>query len=279
MNRKFLEEKLLQIIKEDSFYEDITTKFIPEKIVKAKIISNSNGVISGVYELSVLFNLFNIKFSKKVDDGSKIRKGQVIFILKGNSKDILLIERTALNILSRMSGISTLTKEFIEKIKKLNLNVKIAATRKTTPLFRYFEKRAVEIGGGDTHRLGLYDMVMIKDNHLKLFNNIREALKKAKKETSFAHKIEIEVSNRKEAIDAAKFGADIIMLDNFSVKEIKKTIKELKEKNLREKIILEASGGINLDNLESYAKTGVDIISIGILTHSAKSLDFSLEII
>lgn len=282
MNRKLLEKKFLEIIEEDSseFGEDITTEFTPEKNIKAKIISKSSGIISGISELKILFNFFNIKTLNSLKDGKKIKPNQQILLLSGNSHDILFVERTALNILSRMSGISTFTYEFLKKVKKINPKIKIAATRKTTPSFSYFEKKAVKIGGGDTHRFNLSDAVLIKDNHLKLFkNNVKEALKRAKENTSFTKKVEIEVSSLEEAIIAAKNGADIVMLDNFSPREIEKTVGELKKLNLRDKIILEASGGITLQNIEKFAKTGVDVISVGALTHSVKSLDFSLEIL
>lgn len=278
MNRKFLEEKFLQMIEEDSKYSDITSELIPEKIVLARIISKDSGIVSGISELSVLFEIFNIKIIKKIRDGSKISKGDVIFKLKGDSREILLVERTALNILSRMSGISTLTRKFVEKARKKNPKIRIAATRKILPLFSYFDKKAVKVGGGDTHRYGLYDMILIKDNHLKIFKDIEKLVKKAKDQVSFTHKIEIEVSSIREAILAAKNGVDIIMLDNFSPIEIKKTIDILKKENLRDKVLLEASGGITLDNVEDFASTGVDILSVGMLTHSVKALDMSLEI-
>jgi nicotinate-nucleotide pyrophosphorylase (carboxylating) len=276
-----MNKKILEMIKGDSGECDITTDFTPEKKnTKARTLSRSDGVLSGISELKILFSLFKIKILKSKQDGKRIKKGQEVFLIEGNSRNILEIERTALNLLSKMSGISTLTNEFLKKARRFNPKIKIAATRKTTPFFGYFEKRAVKIGGGDTHRFGLYDAVLIKDNHLKLFgDNIKKALERAKEEISFTKKIEIEVSNKKEAIEAAKFGADIIMLDNFSPREIRDTILELKKKRLREKVILEASGGINLDNIEDYAKTGVNVISIGALTHSAPALDFSLEII
>lgn len=279
MHAKILEQKLLDMVKEDLGFYDITTEFVQDKKVKAEIISKTNGIVSGIYELKTLFNLFEIKVTEYVGDGEKIKKNQKIFLLNGRSRDILIVERTALNILSRMSGITTLTNEFVVKTKKTNPLVKIAATRKTTPLFGYFEKKAVKIGGGDTHRLNLSDAVLIKNNHLKLFDNVVDAIKTAKKNTSFTHKIEIEVSNIKDAILAAGNGADIIMLDDMSVADVKKTIYELKKQGLRDRVIIEASGGISLENIEEYASSGVDVISIGALTHSVPALDFSLEII
>lgn len=279
MHKKILEQKLLDMIKEDLGFCDITTEFMQDKKTKAEIIAKSDGIISGIYELKILFKFFGINANEYVEDGEKIRKNQKIFSLTGKTKDILTVERTALNVLSKMSGISTLTNKFIVKTKEINPLIKIAATRKTTPFFGYFEKRAVHIGGGDTHRFGLSDAVLIKENHLKLFKNVEDAIKTAKRNTSFVHKIEIEVDNIKDAILAAKNNIDILMLDNMSVEDIKTTTSELKKLGLREKIILEVSGGINLDNIQDYSEADADVISIGALTHSAPALDFSLEII
>ncbi len=279
MNQKILEEKLLRMVEEDVGFGDITTKFTPEKTVRAEIISNSECIVSGIDELKILFNLFNIEILNSVRDGETIHKKQKIFIISGKSGDILMVERTALNIISRMSGITTLTDKFIQKIKKINPKIRIAATRKTTPLLGYFEKKAVSVAGGDTHRSGLYDMVLIKDNHLKLFRDVRDALKKAKKNTSFTHKIEIEVNNLEDAVASAEEGADIIMLDNMTAEQADKTIHRLKKENLRDKVIIEVSGGITLDNISNYAKLEIDVISIGRLTHSAPAQDFSLKII
>ncbi len=279
MHAKILEQRFLNMVEEDLGLYDITTEFVRDRKIRAEIIAKSKGIVSGIYELKILFRVFGIKAKEHFKDGEEITNKQKIFSLRGGCKDILTVERTALNILSRMSGITTLTNEFIVKAKKTNPLIKIAATRKTTPLFGYFEKKAVRIGGGDTHRLNLSDAVLIKDNHLKLFDGIAVAVKTAKKNTSFTHKIEIEVSNIKDAILAARNDVDIIMLDNMSVADVEKTIYELKKEGLREKVILEVSGGINLDNIQNYAATGVDVLSIGILTHSAPSMDFSLEII
>jgi len=279
MNQKILEEKLLKMVEEDLGPGDITTEFTPKKKVKAEIISKSDCIVSGIDELKTLFNLFNIEILESAKDGDKVKKREKIFILSGKSNDILLVERTALNVLSRMSGITTLTNEFIQRVRKVNPEIRVAATRKTTPLFGYFEKKAVEIGGGDTHRFGLYDLVLIKDNHLKLFKNVKEAIKTAKRRVSFTHKIEIEVNNIKDAVTSAEGGADIIMLDNMSVEQVKDAVSRLREKDLRDKIILEVSGGITLDNISDYSRLGIDVISIGRLTHSAPAQDFSLKIL
>jgi len=259
--------------------KDITTALTPNKKVRAEIIAKEPCTVAGITELNLLFSLFNVKITNSVKDGAKIRKGQRILTLNGNSHDILVVERTALNILSRMSGIASLTSEILKEARKGSPKIRVAATRKTTPLFGYFEKQAVKRAGGETHRMGLWDMVLIKDNHLKLFRSITPAVKKAKEKTPKGIRIEIEVTTPKGALEAARAGADIIMLDNFTPKRIEKTISLLKENKLRKKTVLEASGGITKKNIKVYAKTGVDVISLGMLTHSAKAKDFSLRII
>jgi nicotinate-nucleotide pyrophosphorylase (carboxylating) len=279
MNQKILEEKLLRMVEDDVGPGDITTEFTPKKRVRAEIISNNECVVSGVEELTTLFKLFNIKILESAKDGDMVKKRQTVFILSGRSSEILMIERTALNILSRMSGITTLTDRFIKKARKSNPKIRVAATRKTTPMFSYFEKKAVKVAGGETHRSGLYDLILIKDNHLKLFKSVREAIKKARKSTSFAHKIEIEVNNVRDAIASAEEGADIVMLDNMPTGQVREAVSKLRERGLRGKVIIEVSGGIDLDSISGYSGLGVDVISIGRLTHSAPAQDFSLKIL
>ncbi len=278
MHRKILEGKLLQFVKEDAGVSDITLHFTPDKKVSAEIIANDTGILAGAHELNTLFELFGVKVKKHSNDGDKIRKGQAVFILTGNSRDILLVKRTALSILSRMSGIATATKQFIDSAKKSNPRVRVAATRKTTPGFRYFEKCAVRVAGGDTHRLTLSEEVLIKKEHLKLFKDLASAIQAAKRQTSFVHKIEVEVDKVENALIAAKEGADIIMLDNMSAGNVQKTIKKLNELGLRKNVILEVSGGITLQNIQTYAKAGPDIISVGEITKNTKAIDFSLNL-
>ncbi len=280
MNEKLLEKRLLQMVEEDVGPCDVTTIFSPDKKVKAEIVAKEEGIISGVSELSTLFRLFSIKAQPLLSDGQKVKKKQKIFLLEGRSKDILVVERTAVNIISRMSGIATLTKKYVDKAASVNPKVRIAATRKTTPMFGFFEKKAALAGGADTHRLGLYDLVLIKDNHLRLFrDNPASALKTARRETSFSHKIEIEVKKAEDAYIAAEYGADIVMLDNMPASEVKKIVSGLEKRGLRSKVLLEVSGRIDLKNIEEYAKTGADVLSIGRITHSAPALDISLEIL
>ena len=192
--------------------------------------------------------------------------------ITGDAGKILMCERTVLNLLTRMSGIATQTNELVKKIPK---KVKLYATRKTAPGLRYFDKEAVEIGGGNKHRLRLDEMVMIKDNHIAVENSLLSIIKKAKKKYK---KFEVEVENTSDAVLAAKEGAAIIMLDNFSPYQIKNAIKILKNHKLRNKVMLEASGGINSTNISKYGQTGVDIISVGSITNSVKGIDMSLEI-
>ena len=195
--------------------------------------------------------------------------------VSGNAGDILTCERTVLNLLSRMCGIATQTNNLKKQIKIVGSKSKIFATRKTAPGLRFFDKEAVKIGGGEKHRMTLNEMIMIKDNHLAVEKSIKDILKKAKKTKS---KVEIEVETQKDAILCAIMGADIIMLDNFSPEQIKKTIKKLIKLKLRNKVVLEASGRINSKNITKYAETNVDMISVGSITNSVIGIDLSLEI-
>ena len=199
--------------------------------------------------------------------------------IKGNARTVLSLERTALNFLMRMSGIATLTFNTLQKIREVNKNIILAGTRKTTPGLQIFEKNAVKVGGGDTHRFRLDDCVLSKDNHIAIVGSVGESVIMAKNNVSFTKKIEIEVENEKGAIDAAKAGADIIMLDNMNPDEIENVISSLESRNLRDHILIEVSGGIKPENIVEYAKTNADIISTGFITHSARSLDLSLEIL
>ena len=277
---RIIEEKLRSFLKEDLGQGDITTHLlIPEKVmVQAEIIAKETGVAAGIEEALILLESLGIKAKPLVKDGQKIAKGKVLIKIEGNAKNILASERTVLNLLARMSGIATFTNRIVRKIRKAGYKTVIACTRKTAPGLEYFDKKAVLLGGGDTHRLHLDDMILIKDNHVAIVGNVKEAVKLAKKQVSFSKKIEVEVSDVNEAIEAAKAGADIIMLDNFTPEKVKDAINRLKKENLRDKVLIEASGGINEKNIVNFADTGVDIISLGALTHSAKALDISLEI-
>jgi len=270
-----IKKELLRFIFEDIQGGDISSVLLPKKKIKAKIISRQEGVLAGVKFAGDIFRLkgCNVKIIKK--DGAKLKSNQIILQISGNAGTVLSCERTALNLLSRMSGIATQTNFLVSKIRKINKKTKLYSTRKTAPGLRFFDKEAIMIGGGHKHRMSLNDMVMIKDNHLLVTNSMEGIIKNARKR----HKhVEVEVENQRDAILAASSGATIVMLDNFSPVQIKKTITTLQKKKLRNKVKLEASGGINSKNITAYAKTGVDIISVGSITNSVKGLDLSLEV-
>ncbi|MFX1293465.1 MAG: carboxylating nicotinate-nucleotide diphosphorylase [Promethearchaeota archaeon] len=277
-----IKKKIKEFLEEDIGFGDITTNTIIEgsgSNVKAQILTREDGIVAGLKEVSILFDFFHVKTQFKTDDGAKIRAKDVLLGLEGNIKGILEGERTALNLLMRMSGIATATHELVEKVHKINTKIKVACTRKITPGFRYFEKRAVQLGMGDTHRYRLDDMVLIKDNHLKIIPDIQKLVNLVRKKISFSKKIEIEVTSKEQALEAAKTKIDILMLDNFSISNIQKTIDLLKQNNLRDHITLEISGNITPENILDYVELDIDVISLGYLTHSIKALDVTLNIL
>ncbi len=286
---------------------DITCSLLLSKKekVRAEIIAQERGVISGIKVASLIFKTLDpsLIFRSGLKDGEKVKKGKVIAEISGRANSILMAERTALNFLSHLSGVSSLTSKFLLKVK--NYKVRIMDTRKTIPGLRSLEKKAVKDGGGENHRFGLFDGILIKDNHItvksqiphsrlspvatsvanlrsrhpKSQNRIRaieELVKRAKEKAPKGMKVEIEVENFDEAKAAADSKADVILLDNMDYKEIKR-VKDFCH-GLRKRPLLEVSGGVNLDNVRKFAKLGVDRISIGSLTHSAPFLNLSLEI-
>ncbi|MBN1682604.1 carboxylating nicotinate-nucleotide diphosphorylase [Candidatus Bathyarchaeota archaeon] len=274
------EEKIKEFLKEDIGYGDITTEALILKDINgsAKLFFREPGIIAGLEEVITLFKILGCKTKKYANDGDKVSANKTILEVEGQVKALLAGERTALNLISHMSGIATKTAELDKKIKQINPQIKISATRKTLPGLREIEKKSVELGGGDPHRIRLDDCILIKDNHLQIISSITEALKIVRKNTSFTKKIEIEVESLEAAKEAAEKGADIIMLDNMNPDQIKKCLIKLDDLGLRKNVIFEASGGITSDNILDYASTGVDIISLGSLTHSSKALDVKLEI-
>ncbi len=274
---RFIEDML----KEDKGFGDITSEaLIPkDQEIYAIIVSKDVGVAAGMDIVEEMFLEEGIKTVKLVEDGNLIEKGDILFKLKGNARKILLLERTALNITMRMSGVATATNDICRKVHDVNPNLRIAGTRKTSPGFSIFDKEAITIGGGDSHRYGLDDMVLIKDNHIVAVGSVEEALKRALDNVSFSKKIEIEVETIEDAINVAGLGADIIMLDNFYPDKAQECIEKLEELDLRDNVLIEISGGITSDNIMDYAKLNIDIISLGALTHSTRSLDYSLKVV
>lgn len=260
-------------IEEDLGYNDVSCNIVPDCKVQAEVVTNENGIVAGLAEATQIFEYFEVFAATDFTDGDLIKENDVIFTLEGGARSILRAERLALNFLGKMSGIATLTRMYVERAN----GPRIAGTRKTTPGFRKFEKKAIIAGGGDPHRFNLSDALMIKNNHISILG-IEKAINAAKKAASFTQKIEVEVENADSAVKAAEMGVDIIMFDNMPPGEIEKAVKILKEKGLRDNIILEASGGISLENVVKYAKTGADVISVGALTRFSNWLDISLRI-
>ena len=272
-----VKEKVKNFLMEDLSSGDLTSALIPDSVRKAEIVAKEKGVFAGSEVARIAFDIMDVEVTYSIPDGDSFEEKQAVMKVKGNARNILMAERTVLNILMKMSGIATTTRLMIQKAKKVNPSVKIAATRKTTPGFRLFEKMAVEVGGGDAHRFSLGDAILIKNNHIKAAGGIKEVLEKVSN-ASFTKKIEVEVNKLEDAVNAA-YSADIIMFDNMKAEEVRKAVEKLEELGLREKIILEVSGNITPSNIEEYAKTGVDVISSGYITHSAKPVDMSLYLL
>ena len=277
---KILEEKLWKMLAEDIGQGDVTTALIVPNgsVAEAEVIAKESGVVAGIEEGKILLESLGLKVQALITDGEKIKDKQVLMRISGDTRAILSAERTLVNILSRMSGIATATRKLTEKTKKAGLKTRVACTRKTAPGLLYFDKKAVLVGGGDTHRLHLDDMILIKDNHIKVAGSVMDAVKNVREKAPFSKKIEVEVARIKDVLVAAKTGVDIIMMDNFSPKQIKKAIELLKRAGFFGKVLLEASGGITAENIVTFASTGVDIVSLGEITDSPKTLDISLEI-
>jgi nicotinate-nucleotide pyrophosphorylase (carboxylating) len=274
---------LVGFLNEDIGTGDITSNLlIPEGTTsKGTIICKNDGkstIVSGLSEAKIIFDICGCEATLLVDDGAKIAKGTDVLSVEGSSRSILKGERTALNLLMRMSGISTRTNKFIEKLEELSKTVRIASTRKTVPGLRYFDKKAVVIGGGISHRVRLDQLILIKDNHIAVVGSVKKAIEKARSVYGDKRKIECEVIDFSGIVEAIKSGADIVMLDNFKPEEVKESLDRIRKLGLRDNIIIEISGGINLDNIYDYAIARPDVISIGSLTHSVQSIDFSLEI-
>ena len=265
-------------INEDLGRGDLTTDLLlgpDDRELKAVITAHEDCVAAGLDEAEEVFRELHVQVLRKILDGEEISKGTEVLTVQGSAKGILAGERVALNFIMRMSGIATQTRRLVKKCRDLNPAIKIAATRKTTPGFRYYEKKAVALGWGMTHRFRLDDMVLVKDNHLMIEPSVTKAVKKVKS-TGYTGKVEIEVTDLEKAVEAAKAGADMVMLDNFPPKEAARAYKAVKR--ARPGTVVEVSGGITEQNILQYAKHA-DIISLGALTHSAKAANFSLTVL
>jgi nicotinate-nucleotide pyrophosphorylase (carboxylating) len=273
-------EFLRGYLDEDIRTGDLTTEIVcpPNLNGVATIFAKSKAILAGTEEIATIADMVNLTCEIVASEGEWVKPRQPVIHLKGSANTLLTVERVCLNIIMRMCGIATKTNKMVQAAKEGNPNVLVAATRKTTPGFRYFEKRAVQVGGGDSHRYALDDMILIKNNHISAVGGVAKAVSLAKKKVSFSKKISCEVRTLEETLEAAENGADIILLDNFTPEEIKQIINALKKKKIRDRVLLEASGGIVEKNVKEYAQSGVDIISSGALTHSYKSADFNMEL-
>ncbi len=273
-------EKIGDFLKEDIGHGDITSSSLIEadQMAKARLFYREAGVAAGLVEAAMVFEVLGCDVVAYISDGESVNPGDTLMEVAGPARSILSGERTALNIVGRMAGIATAVVEAQRIASGASPSVRVAGTRKTIPGLRELDKKAVSLGGGDTHRLRLDDCVLIKDNHLELVPSITDAIRRARKGGSFTKKIEVEVRSLAEAEEAAEAGADIVMFDNMSPGEIRICLDVLKERGLHEGRLFEASGGITHENLAEYAGSGVDIVSMGSLTHSVKSLNVKLEI-
>src|SRR3989449_7249043 len=275
-----VERKLEQFLDEDVGNGDITTDSLVDPTTRSigHVICKERATVSGLAESIILLKLVGCEGKPKVRDGQEVPAGTVVLEVSGRGIDLLKVERTLLNLLSHMSGVATATAQLVNIVKTDGASTRIACTRKTLPGLRFFEKKAVELGGGDTHRLRLDDAVLIKDNHLEVAGSITESVRKAKTKVSFTKKIEIETTSPDQTVEAALAGADIVLLDNMTPQDVKKSMNLLEAKKLRDNVLVEVSGGITKKNLASYLKTGVDVISVGWITHSADAIDMSMKL-
>lgn len=275
MNSKSEQDDFDRFLAEDIGSGDITTAtFVPDIDGSAVITCEDDAVISGLEEATVIFSKLGVKAEQLVDDGTRVCAGTQIMKLIGPLRGITTAERTALNMMMRMSGISTAVYDATMLCRKHDANVKIAGTRKTTPGFRKYEKKAIVLGGGDPHRFGLDDLVLVKDNHIQALGGIEAVMEKTL-DLPYSMGVEVEVETLHDAEVAAKCGADIIMMDNRTPEEAAEIYRLVK--SINPDIMVEASGRITIDNVADYARVA-DRISMGSITHSVKAIHFSLSV-
>ncbi|MFH0966157.1 MAG: carboxylating nicotinate-nucleotide diphosphorylase [Methanobacteriota archaeon] len=269
--------RLIAFVEEDAPFGDITTESIlPPQSCVADIIAREDIILAGLSEIVRLFSHYGVQTETLVHDGDSVRAGSLILTLSGDVHAILLVERTALNLAGRMSGIATRTRQIKKMVTAVNPSCQIAATRKTAPGLRIFDKKAAMIGGADPHRYSLSDAILIKDTHRALIS-LKDAIMRARV-ASIYHLIEAEAESIEDAIEAAEAGADIILLDNMEPAQIQRTIQSLREQGLRDNVQIELSGGITPESIHQYAALDVERISLGMLTHTVRNADLSLEI-
>lgn len=266
------------MLEEDEGFGDVTSNALIDKddVSVGQIFSKEDGILAGIDIAREIFESRDITVIFNLNDGTKISKGDLLIHVVGNTRDILLLERTVLNLLMRMSGVATAANHYVNLVK--DYDVIVAGTRKTAPAIAKFDKYALAVGGADTHRFSLDDMILIKDNHIMAVGTPLDALKKAQNNVSFSKKIEIEVETLEDAVQCVENKADIVMLDNMDPSEVKEVLNQLDKLGIRNNSLIEVSGGINHETICEFAEAGVDIISSGALTHSTRSLNFGLDL-
>jgi nicotinate-nucleotide pyrophosphorylase (carboxylating) len=281
LNQYFnLRESLVRFLREDIGQGDLTSQYTVDEDLKSSsliICKSEIAVVAGLDEAKIIFDICNCDSKALVNDGDIVKRGIRVMKINGNTRAILKAERTALNLIMRMSGIATDTKKFVDIVKTVSKDIKVMGTRKTAPGLRYFDKKSIKLGGGHSHRNTLDELILIKDNHLAVTTSIQSAISNARLKAGKNMMIECEVSNTKSSVEAIKSGADIIMLDNFTPEMAQNTISFLRKSGLREIVLIEISGGVNISNIKDYALALPDMISIGSLTHSSNSIDFSMK--
>ena len=275
--------RILSYLEEDLGSGDITSEVVIPSDLHAEAEvwckgTSESVVICGVEEACIALEICGCHTSKLVEDGAIVTGNQQVIAVKGNAREILKAERTALNLLMRMSGVATESRKFDVLLRKLGVNTLITATRKTSPGMRVFDKKAIATGGGHPHRMGLYDKVLIKDNHIAIVGNASDCVSMARKQVGKSQEIECEVRSEDELISVILAGADIVMLDNFSAENAKAAMSNLRDMGLRNRVLVEISGGINESNFQDFAQLNPDFISVGSITHSARAVDFSMTI-
>ncbi|KSW11818.1 nicotinate-nucleotide pyrophosphorylase [Pyrodictium occultum] len=281
MSEYLLEQLFLEWLREDAPHGDLASELLipPGLEVRAVVRANERGVAACVEDVARVLERLGLEARPLKRSGETVEPGDLVLEVRGEARRVLLVERTLLNLLSYLFGVATATRELVEKARRVNPHVRVAATRKIPPGLRYLAKRAVAAGGGDTHRLSLSDAVLIKDNHLAVLGDVAEAVRRARERASFIHRVEVEVETVEDAVRAAKAGADVVMLDNMSPREVAEAIRRLEEEGLRGRVLVEVSGGITPENIAEYARAGPDVVSTSYITMKARPVDLSLEVV
>jgi nicotinate-nucleotide pyrophosphorylase (carboxylating) len=277
----YRQNRISSYLEEDFGSGDITSEVLVPRDFNAEAEvwckeTTGSVVICGLEEACMALEICGCSTKKLVEDGSIVTNNQQVLEVKGDARAILKAERTALNMLMRMSGVATESRKYCVLLKKLGVDTQITATRKTSPGMRIFDKKAVMIGGGYPHRMGLHDMILIKDNHIEIVGDASDCVNKARRQVGIKREIECEVRSEDELISVVLAGADIVMLDNFSVENARHAMFKLRELGLSNHVKVEISGGINESNFQDFAQLNPDFLSVGSMTHSTKAVDFSM---